>query len=178
MSQLVHGLFVHVSPIATCGPFADLYVFRHVARVRKVAVLGPRANQRHCWPLWGGSSGVWPPHEVTPRQGIAEALAGRIELVDSAGEADVAILCVGQSHRPGLDSEVRDRSTLSLPGDQDALVRRTLAENPDTVVVVVTGSPVAMDWADSVPAILLAWYPGMEGGRAIARALLGGAWYR
>jgi beta-glucosidase len=142
-------------------------------RIQRVAVLGPKAKQRHCWPLWGGSSGVWPPHEVTPQRGLAEALAGRVELVDSAAEADVAIVCVGQSHWPGLDSEVRDRSTLGLRGHQDELVRRTAAENPNTVVVIVTGSPITMDWADEVPSILLAWYPGMEGGRAIARALLG-----
>lgn len=142
-------------------------------RVRKVAVLGPKAKQRHCWPLWGGSSGVWPPHEVTPHAGIRAALRDRVELVGSAVEADLAIVCVGQSHRPGLDSEVRDRSTLELPESQVSLVLRTAAENPNTVVVVVAGSPIAMDWADAVAAILVAWYPGMEGGHAIANVLTG-----
>lgn len=144
-------------------------------RLGKLAVLGPSARRRHGWPLWGGSSGVWPPHEVTPLRGIAEALGDRVELVGSAVEADVAIVCVGQSHRPGLDSEVRDRSRLELPESQVALILRTAAENPNTVVVVVAGSPITMDWADSVASILVAWYPGMEGGRAVANVLTGAA---
>jgi beta-glucosidase len=142
-------------------------------RLRRVAMLGPRARQRHGWPLWGGSSGVWPPHEVTPRRGLELALGDRVEIVDSAVDADAAVVFVGQTHRPGQDSEVRDRAGLDLPESQVSLILRTAAENPNTVVVVVAGSPIAMDWADAVPAVLLAWYPGMEGGHAIANALLG-----
>ncbi len=151
------------------GPLLPL----DLSRIRKLAVLGPKASARNCLPGYGGSSGVWPPHEVTPRRGIREALAGRVELVRDPAEADVAVVCAGLSHWPGQDSEVRDRRSLALPPKQVALIRETAAANPRTVVVLVAGGPVAMDWLDSVPALLLAWYPGMEGGRAIARALTG-----
>ncbi len=139
----------------------------------KLAVLGPKARARNCLPLWGGSSGVWPPEEVTPLRGLREALGSWGSLVASPAEADVAILFLGQSHRPGMDSEMRDRSRLELPAKQVRLIRETVRANPRTIVVLIAGSPIAMEWAHSVPAILMAWYPGMEGGRAIANALLG-----
>lgn len=141
--------------------------------LRTLAVLGPRANTRHGWPLWGGSSGVWPPFEVTPKQGLAEAIGDRVEIVDDAAAADAAVVFVGLTHRPGQDSEVRDRVTLQLPAAQVELIERTAAANPRTIVVIVAGSPVAMDWLDRVPAVLMAWYPGMNAGRAIARVLTG-----
>lgn len=142
-------------------------------QLKKVAVLGPKARRRNCLPLWGGSSGVWPPHEITPWQGLKEKLAGHCELVRSAKDADVALLFLGLGHRPGQDSEIRDRKILDLPPKQVALLRKTLRENPNTIVVLVNGSPVSMDWADEVPAIIEAWYPGMEGGHAIADVLFG-----
>lgn len=69
-----------------------------------------------------------------------------------------------------------DRRDLRLhPGDV-ALVRAVAAANPRTVVVLIGGSAVLMEeWRRQVPAILLAWYPGMEGGRAVADVLLGRA---
>lgn len=64
-------------------------------------------------------------------------------------------------------------SGLSLAEDQDELIRRVAAANPRTVVVLNTGSPVAMPWRDQVRAILQMWYPGQEGGWATANLLLG-----
>lgn len=141
--------------------------------IGKLAVLGPKARKRNCLPLWGGSSGVWPPHEITPWQGLKDKLAGHCELVSSAEKADAVVLFLGLSHRPGQDSEVMDRKSLDLPIKQIALLRKTLRQNPNTIVVLINGSPVSMDWADEVPAIVEAWYPGMEGGHAIADVLFG-----
>jgi beta-glucosidase len=64
---------------------------------------------------------------------------------------------------------------LSLPEDQDELIRRVAAANPRTIVVLNTGGPVAMPWKDNVRAILEMWYPGQEGGWATANLLLGRA---
>ncbi|MAT91112.1 MAG: glycosyl hydrolase [Halioglobus sp.] len=143
------------------------------ARTRKIALLGPRLNRRNCLPLWGGSAGVWTHREVTPLQGLRRENRGRFEWVDSPEAADAVILVLGLSHRPGLDSEVKDRASLELPWGQDDLVRRTVAANPNTIVVLLCGSPVTMPWVDEVAGILVAWYPGVEGGTALARTLFG-----
>jgi beta-glucosidase len=143
------------------------------ARVRKVAVLGPKLKKRNCLPLWGGSAGVWSPYEITPLKGLQQENKERFEWVSDPAAADAVLLFVGLSHKPGLDSEVKDRASLALPGDQDQLIRDTVAINPNTVVVLINGSPVAMPWLEDVPSVLECWYPGMEGGTAIARTLFG-----
>jgi beta-glucosidase len=143
------------------------------SRVKKVALLGPRLKRRNCWPLWGGSAGVWPPYEVTPRQGLLQENNGRFQFVTSPIDADVVLLFVGVSHRPGFDSEAKDRDYLGLPPEQEALIRETAAANPNTVVVLTNGGPLSMPWLEQVPAVLETWYPGMEGGTAIARTLFG-----
>jgi beta-glucosidase len=89
----------------------------------------------------------------------------------AAREADVAIVVVGTTDE--VESEGFDRTTLALPGRQDELVRRVAAANPRTIVVVNAGSPVELPWADEVAAVLLAWFPGQEAGRALADVLLG-----
>ncbi len=67
-----------------------------------------------------------------------------------------------------------DRRSLRLSSDDEALVRSAVAANPNTVVVVMGGSATVMDpWRHEVPAIVLLWYPGMEGGHALADVLLG-----
>jgi beta-glucosidase len=62
---------------------------------------------------------------------------------------------------------------MDLPGEQNALVEHVAAANPRTVVVLNTGSPVAMPWLDKVAAVVQAWYPGQECGNAIADVLFG-----
>jgi beta-glucosidase len=95
------------------------------------------------------------------------------EAADAARAADVAIVVVGTTEE--VESEGFDRSTLALPGRQDELVHRVAAANPRTLVVVNAGSPVELPWADEVAAVLLAWFPGQEAGRALADVLLGTA---
>jgi beta-glucosidase len=70
-------------------------------------------------------------------------------------------------------SEGVDRSSLALPGDQDALIERVAAANPHTIVALNTGDPVLMPWVDHVRSVLEMWYPGQEGGPATADVLLG-----
>lgn len=88
-----------------------------------------------------------------------------------ARDADVAVVLVGTNEE--VESEGFDRISLALPGLQDELVRRVAAVNPKTVVVVNSGAPVRLPWADHVAAILLAWFPGQEFGNALADVLLG-----
>jgi beta-glucosidase len=94
-----------------------------------------------------------------------------VDLVSAATLAknsDVAIVFADQYMSEGADS-----LTLSLPNNQDALIQAVTAANPHTVVVLVTGNPVSMPWADQASAILEAWYPGIGGGQAIANILFG-----
>lgn len=95
------------------------------------------------------------------------------EAVAAAASADVAVVVVATTME--VESESFDRTDLRLPGRQDELVARVAAANPRTVVVVNTGSPVEMPWADDVQAVLLTWFPGQEGGNALADVLLGHA---
>ncbi len=88
-----------------------------------------------------------------------------------AADSDVAIVSVGTSGE--WESEGFDRSTMTLPGQQDALIERVAAANPRTIVVLNTGSPIAMPWLDKVAAVLQAWFPGQECGNAIADVLFG-----
>jgi beta-glucosidase len=93
------------------------------------------------------------------------------DAVATAAAADVAIVVVGTG--PTLDCEGQDRPDMHLPGEQDAMVAAVAAAQPNTVVCVNAGSPVTMDWADAVPAILQCWLPGEEWGHALADVLFG-----
>jgi beta-glucosidase len=72
-------------------------------------------------------------------------------------------------------TEGTDRASLALPNAQDELIEAVAAANPRTVVVLNTGDPVSMPWANDVRSILQLWYPGQEGGDATAELLLGNA---
>ena len=93
--------------------------------------------------------------------------------VEAAAGSDVAVVVVGTTAE--VESEGFDRTSLALPGRQDELVRRVAAANPRTVVVVNSGSPVLLPWADDVAAVLLTWFGGQEFGSALADVLLGDA---
>lgn len=84
-----------------------------------------------------------------------------------AAKSDVAVVFVTQYDSEGYDG------SLELEGNQDALVAAVAKANPRTVVVVEGGGAVFMPWVSQVPAILEAFYPGIRGGAAIARILVG-----
>ena len=88
--------------------------------------------------------------------------------VEVAREADVAIVFAGI-----VEGEGRDRARLELPGLQEKLIEEVLKTGTPTVVVLMTGSAVTGRWLEKVPAVLQAWYPGQEGGTAIAEVLFG-----
>ena len=113
-----------------------------------------------------GFTAGWRPVVDSPEALIAEAAA-------VAAAADVAVVVVGTNEK--VESEGFDRTSLDLPGHQDALVRAVVAANPRTVVVVNSGSPVVMPWRDDVAALLLTWFGGQEYGHALADVLTGAA---
>ena len=71
------------------------------------------------------------------------------------------------------ESEATDRLSLNLPSAQDELISAVAAANPNTVVVVDAGAPVAMPWLSQVSSVLDAWYPGQSNGTALADVLFG-----
>ncbi|PRZ09502.1 beta-glucosidase [Isoptericola sp. CG 20/1183] len=89
----------------------------------------------------------------------------------AARAADVAVVVVGTTHE--VESEGFDRTDLHLPGNQDELVRRVVAANPRTVVVVNAGAPVLLPWLEEVPAVVWGWLAGQEAGAALADVLTG-----
>ena len=100
----------------------------------------------------------------------AEAYIGR-ETKVLAAKADAVIICVGFD--PKTEGEGFDRS-FQLPGGQDELIRQISAVNKNTIVVLTAGGNADMtQWIDNVPAVLHAWYPGQEGGTALAQILFG-----
>ena len=113
--------------------------------------------------LHGAVVGLRPP---APTDLIERAAA-------AAAACDAAVLVVGTTDE--WESEGQDRTSMDLPGDQDALVEAVLAANPDTVVVVNAASPVTMPWADKARAILVTWFGGQEMAGALADVLTGEA---
>jgi len=91
--------------------------------------------------------------------------------VAAAADADVAIVVVGTTSE--WESEGFDRRTMELPGQQDHLIEQVAAVNPNTIVVVNTGAPVAMPWADAVNGIVQLWYGGQEMANALADVVTG-----
>jgi len=93
--------------------------------------------------------------------------------VAAATAAEVAIVVVGSNAE--TETEGEDRPDLHLIGDQDELLRRVLAVNPRTIVVVNSGAPIEMPWADDAAAVAMLWYPGEEGATALADMVVGAA---
>ncbi|GHJ38027.1 glycoside hydrolase family 3 C-terminal domain-containing protein [Streptomyces sp. TS71-3] len=91
--------------------------------------------------------------------------------VCAARRADAAVLVVGTTEES--EAEGRDRTGLDLPGRQDELVRAVLEAQPRTVVCVNSGGPLALPWHAAAPALMLTWFPGGEGGHALADVLFG-----
>ena len=97
--------------------------------------------------------------------GFAEALA-------LAEKSDVIVAAMGE--RWDMTGEAASRTSLDLPGNQKALLERLVATGKPVVLVMLSGRPNSITWADeNVPAILHAWYPGTQGGHAVADVLFG-----
>ncbi|MFL5762257.1 MAG: beta-glucosidase H [Thermomicrobiales bacterium] len=98
----------------------------------------------------------------------ADAIEGAAAL---AAGSDIAVIFAGTNGE--WETEGNDRAFMDLPGEQNALIERVAAANPRTIVVLQTGSPVAMPWLDKVAGVMQAWFGGQECGNAIADVLFG-----
>lgn len=164
------------------------------AATRQIAVLGKLAPNDNLGDMSSGR--VFPAHTVTPLDGISQMLP-KSEIIHYGGsnlyharhlatEADAAIVVVGYDHKdegerltPRTSPEYGrsiggDREDLRLRPEDEALIRAVCEGNPKTVVVIIGGGTIVpTDWLDRVPALLMAYYPGQEGGTALAEILFG-----
>lgn len=157
--------------------------------IRTIAVIGELADRANLGDR--GSSSVYPPYKITPLEGIRNMAGDSIDVVFDKGKnlsdarrvaagADAVIIVAGLTYKdegeyiPPLSHIGGDRTNLSLPRAQERLINAVAAENDRCIVVLEGGSAITMEaWEQSVEAVLMAWYPGMEGGNAIAEILFG-----
>ena len=151
------------------------------ARIHSIAIIGPDA-----YPAVTGGGGSSEAHAFEPVSilaGIANLLGPDVHIFYRAGmpdspdekkaiaDADVVVVSVGfdaKTEREGADR------TFSLPPGQDALIEQIAAANPHTIVTLTAGGGVDTSrWLAQVPVLLDTWYPGQEGGTAVAQILFG-----
>jgi len=152
-----------------------------LSKDKRIAVVGRYATE----PRLGdaGSSNVRPSYAVSPFLGISSRVGGAAQVLTSADAsaaagADVAIVVVALTQQDEGEAwnGGGDRDSLDLSPDQEQLIRDVAAVAPRTIVVMEAGGALTMDrWMNDADAIVMAWYPGMEGGRALAELLLGDA---
>lgn len=107
-------------------------------------------------------------HEPPPAFGLVDVTADIARAVRAARAARVAVVFADEPSTEGAD-----QTSFDLPGDQNLLIEKVAAANPRTIVVLNTANAVAMPWLGAVSAVLEDWYPGEEGGRAVAALLTG-----
>ena len=159
---------------------------------RRIALIGPLADGAK--DMLGSWSCQGRPEDVATLRSALEARAARdgialsycggsgiygggeeiAQAVAAARQADVAIVALGER---GVDSgEAASRSHLDLPGNQEQLLEAVAGTGTPVVLIVFSGRPLAISWAaEHVPSIILAWFPGLEAGPALVRALFGEA---
>lgn len=165
-------------------PFSDA--------VNKVAIIGPFADEHGIIGFW--SCNGRDEESITVKDGIQKALphaeitvvkgcgnhwddtdeSGFEAAVTAAKNADIVILCLGEPQT--YSGEGNCRTDLTLPGPQERLAAAVTAVNPNTAAVLFNGRPLVLTQLNkTVPAILEMWFPGTEGGNAVADLLFGKA---
>lgn len=163
--------------------------------LRRIAVIGSLADEPNLGDK--GSSRTKPPFAMSILEGMRERFGGAISYDDgrdpervltTVKDAEAVVIVAGlgprdegenlySNHAPGQRMRKGgggDRDTLALPPAQCEMIRRVSAAHPRVVVALIGGSALFTDpWDEMVSSILMAWYPGMMGGRAVARLLAG-----
>ncbi|HXL88981.1 MAG TPA: glycoside hydrolase family 3 C-terminal domain-containing protein [Streptosporangiaceae bacterium] len=127
----------------------------------------------------GGSASVTSSGTVTPLQGIESAAPSGTSVTYNAGSSDSSAASAAAAASVAVvfanlaESEGSDLTSIDLGTTQDNLITSVAAANPNTIVVLNTGSAITMPWLSSVKGVLEAWYPGQEDGTAIANVLFG-----
>jgi beta-glucosidase len=160
-----------VNSVAVVGPLAD----NAADQLGPDQPIGYSVDNGKVVTVLNGIKAAVPNATVTTAQGCDTACTGTggfPAAVAAANAAAVTVVAVGE---PASDSgEASSRSTIDLPGQQLALVQAIAATGKPYVVVLMNGRPLTIPWlADNAPGLLEAWFPGTEGGDAVADALFG-----
>ncbi|HEY2697391.1 MAG TPA: glycoside hydrolase family 3 C-terminal domain-containing protein [Pseudonocardiaceae bacterium] len=158
----------------------------NTSSAKSIAVLGDDAST-DAETDGGGSAGVNSSGTVTPLQAITSRAGSGVSVQYSEGasasgttsaqvqaavtlakSSSVAVIFANHS-----ESEGSDLSSIGLPGNYDTLISDVAAVNPNTIVVLNTGSAVTMPWLNSVAGVFESWYPGQQDGTAMAALLFG-----
>ena len=170
-----------VRSIAVIGSNANIAVLSGGGSAQVQPVGGSMTGPQPCPPCW--ATVTW--DLSSPMSAIqAKAPNAKVQYADGsdataaaalAAGSQVAIVFVSQWASEGMDETSLNLTDLTsaTPIDQDALVQAVAAANPHTIVVVESGGPIVMPWLSQVGAVLEAWYPGQNGGPAIADLLFG-----
>jgi beta-glucosidase len=170
-----------IQSIAVIGSHANTWVLTGGGSAQVDPVGGGITGPQPCPPCW--ATVTWVPS--SPMQAI-QALAPRAQVQYADGSDANAAANLAASSQVAIvfvnnwGSEGMDQPTLGLtdyvdttPIDQDALVSAVAAANPHTIVVIESDGPVLMPWLSQVSSVLEAWFPGQNGGPAIADLLFG-----
>lgn len=171
-----------IKTISVCGPNADdaAYALTHYGplAVEVTSVLDGIKNKvgENVEVLYTKGCELvdanWPESEILPTLPDQQEQAKIDKAVSNALKSDVAVVVLGGNNR--TCGENKSRSSLDLPGHQLNLLQAIQATGKPVILVMINGRPNSINWADKyVPAILEAWYPGSQGGTAIADVLFG-----
>lgn len=115
---------------------------------------------------------LWPESEIFPQALTAKEKTNIDDAVERAKNVDVIVAVMGEEE--SLVGESRSRTSLDLPGKQLQLLQALYETGKPVVLVLINGRPLTINWANkNIPAILEAWFPGLDGGNAIAEAIFG-----
>jgi beta-glucosidase len=136
----------------------------------KIAIAGPLADSRKdllgAWDAWGRED------ETISIEEALRAAAGEARIVSDPKEADVIVAVFGETKE--MSGEAASRTSIELPGTQEAELEALAATGKPVVLLVLSGRPLAIAWAaEHVAAIVQCWHPGTEGAHAIADVLFG-----
>jgi beta-glucosidase len=156
-----------VRDIALLGPLAD-----YPPNMESGAGLGQREDKisfRAAFSKYVGEQHLFHVKGIGITGGSDEDIAASVA---AAGKADIVVLALGED--VGMSGEAASRSKLGLPGRQQELLEKVVAAGKPVVLILFSGRPLTLPWAfERVPAVLAAWFPGIQAGPALVRTLFG-----